>query len=273
MRRKILLALLLLLPAVFFVNRTFSQAPTISSFSPSSGSIGTLVTITGTNLSNPSSFTIGGVSAIAVSNDGTTLVGMMMPGATTGNISITTSAGSITAANNFSVKPTDFPSVQQGDKLIDTTSPTNIGAQGTSVAISADGNKAVVGDFGFNSGLGCVRTYVRNGSAWSIESTLTMSDTARIFSFGWTLAINADGNTLVVSSMSKDNWQNNVFVFNHSSGAWIQEGDKLDISGSSVHHGYPLAISADGNTILSGINGINSGFDVFIRNGNMVKAN
>lgn len=264
MRRKILLALLLLFPAVFFVNRTFSQAPTISSFSPSAGSIGTLVTITGTNLNNPSSFTIGGVSAITVSNDGTKLVGMVMPGATTGNISITTSGGLISAANIFSVTPTDYPSIQQGDKLVDANG-SNVGYQGSAVAISADGNTAVVGDFNYNVDKGAVRIYTRNGSTWSLENTFTLSDSDNAFSFGWTLALNADGTTLVVGALSHVNNTNVVFVYKKSAGIWAQQGNQLEISGSIFHHGNPLAISADGNTFLFGVNGMNTGFDVFTR--------
>lgn len=196
--------------AVFTVNSSFGQSPTITSFSPSSGSVGTLVTITGTNLNNPTTFTIGGISAITVSNNGTTLVGMLMPGATSGHISISTTGGSITTANNFSVTATDYPSIQQGDKLVDANG-SNVGYQGSAVAISADGNKAVVGDFNYNGDKGAVRIYARNGSTWSLENTFTLSDADNAFSFGWALALNADGTTLVVGALSHvDN--TNVYV-------------------------------------------------------------
>ncbi|MCA6462403.1 MAG: IPT/TIG domain-containing protein, partial [Chitinophagaceae bacterium] len=70
----------------------FSQ-PTISGFSPQIGSVGTLVSITGTNLNNPTSILIGGIAAIPISNDGTTLVAMVMPGATTGEVSVSSAGG------------------------------------------------------------------------------------------------------------------------------------------------------------------------------------
>ena len=60
--------------------------PTITSFGPVTGPVGTLVTITGTHLDNPTAFIIGGVPAIVISNTGTQLVGMVMPGAATGGI-------------------------------------------------------------------------------------------------------------------------------------------------------------------------------------------
>ena len=84
-------------------------APTISSFTPVMGSVGTLVTIIGTNLTGSTAFTIGGVNAIVISNTGTLLVGMVMPGATTGKVSITTAGGNFISSGNFIVTPTpDF---------------------------------------------------------------------------------------------------------------------------------------------------------------------
>ena len=46
---------------ILFLNVVNAQSPTITSFTPSSGSVGSLVTITGTNLGNPTVLTIGGV--------------------------------------------------------------------------------------------------------------------------------------------------------------------------------------------------------------------
>ena len=81
--------LLLFSLTLFCIAGAFGQAPTITSFNPASGAVGTLVTVTGTNLGNPTGFTIGGVAAITVSGTGTQLVGMVMPGATPGNVSVT----------------------------------------------------------------------------------------------------------------------------------------------------------------------------------------
>src|SRR5476651_54751 len=94
----------LLLFLCFLINlKAIAQAPTISSFSPSSGPVGTLITITGTNLSNPNAFTVGGVAALIVSNTGTQLIGFVMPGALTGPVSIANANGVIAGSGNFSV--------------------------------------------------------------------------------------------------------------------------------------------------------------------------
>jgi len=102
------------------LNRTIILLPTITSFGPANGAIGTLVTINGTNLSSPTAFTIGGQNALVVSNTGAVLVAMVMPGATTGAVSITTAGGAVNGSGNFTVTPTLCPSTQQGTKLVGT---------------------------------------------------------------------------------------------------------------------------------------------------------
>ena len=66
------------------------QAPVINSFSPSTGYVGSLVTIKGNNLNNSTSVSIGGINAIIVSAENTNLVAVVMPGAVTGIVSVAT---------------------------------------------------------------------------------------------------------------------------------------------------------------------------------------
>ena len=89
---------------------------TITSFLPSSGSVGTLVTITGT-------------------------------------ISVTTALGTGTSSSSFTVTAFAYPSVQQGSKLVGTGAVNggNGAHQGESVSLSADGTTAFVGGDGDNS--------------------------------------------------------------------------------------------------------------------------
>lgn len=123
-----------------------AQPPVITSFSPQSGAIGSLVTIVGTDLQMATSLTIGGANAVIVNNTyNDTLVGMVMPGTTTGNIVLNTMGGNTTSTNNFTVTPTLCPGVQQGEKLVGTGQVGN-SAQGKGVAVSADGNTVIVGD-------------------------------------------------------------------------------------------------------------------------------
>jgi hypothetical protein len=244
---KKLLTLALILWIVQLVN---AQAPTISSFTPSSGPVGTLVTITGTNLSSPSAFSVGGVSAIAVSNSGTSLVGMVMPGATTGAVSVTTAGGTATGGSNFAVTPTYYPEFQQGNKLVGTG---NVGAssQGTAVAVSADGNTAIVG--GPLDGAAWV--YVRSGSTWTQQgSKLVGTGVVGNSNQGYSVALSADGNTALVGGYYDNGYTGAVWVYTRSGGVWTQQGNKLVGTGSigTAYQGRSVALSADGNTAIVG---------------------
>lgn len=53
-----------------------AQAPAISSFMPAQGSVGTLVTITGTGLNTPESVEIGGKLALVIASTPTSITPM-----------------------------------------------------------------------------------------------------------------------------------------------------------------------------------------------------
>ena len=252
---------------------TYVIASSITSFSPASGSVGTLVTITGTGLDSPTAFTIGGVAAIVISNTGTQLVGMVMPGAVTGAVSITTAGGTAAGTGSFMVTATGYPSVQQGAKLVGTG---NVGTarQGRSVALSADGNTAIVGGYMDNSYQGAAWIYVRSGSAWTQQgSKLVGTGAVGAAQQGISVALSADGNTALVGGNMDNTNQGAVWVFTRSGTTWSQQGAKLVGTGvvvGNVHQGWSLALSADGNTVMVGGSDDNSGVGaawVYIRTG------
>ena len=234
--------------------------PTVTGVSPSTGPVGTLVTITGTNLGNPTAFTIGGVTAIAVSDDGTSLVGMVMPGATTGTVTVTTAAGTATDAGNFTVTATPYPNVQQGGKL---TGADNTGAanQGYSVAISANGNTAIVGGYHDNSNQGAAWVYTRSGSTWTQQgSKLVGTGNTGAACQGWSVSLSADGNTALVGGYEDNSNQGAAWVWTRSGSTWTQQGNKLVGAGNmgAAYQGSSVSLSADGNTAIVGGNGDNS---------------
>jgi hypothetical protein len=233
---------------------TFVAAPTISSFTPTTGSVGTLVTITGTNLSNQTSLSIGGVSAIPISNTGNTIVAMVMPGAITGSVSLTTASGMATGIGNFTVATTKYPSVQQGSKLVGTGGVGN-DYQGQSVAVSADGNTAVVGGYADNNAIGAVWIYTRSGSVWTQQGTKLIGTGAiGNAELGQSVAISADGNTIIAGGPYDNSNQGAAWVFTRTAGVWTQQGNKLVGTGNvgSANQGFSISLSADGNTALIG---------------------
>src|SRR6266508_5053237 len=84
---------------------TGAGAPTITSFNPTSGPVGTSVTISGTNFTGATQVSINNVNApcFAVNGEGTRITVAVPTGATTGPIRVTTPGGTATSSTNFTV--------------------------------------------------------------------------------------------------------------------------------------------------------------------------
>jgi hypothetical protein len=90
---------------------------------------------------------------------------------------------------------------QQGNKLVGSGA---IGAafQGISVALSADGNTAVLGGRLDNNSTGAVWVYARSAGTWTQQgSKLVGSGAIGAASQGDMVALSADGNTAIVGGL------------------------------------------------------------------------
>jgi Metallo-peptidase family M12/Calx-beta domain len=87
----------------FAITGPNSPLPTMSGFSPGSGVPGTSVTITGTNFLPIVGVTFNDIPATFVQNSTTELVAIVPAGATTGQLRVTTSQGTVVGASNFVV--------------------------------------------------------------------------------------------------------------------------------------------------------------------------
>jgi outer membrane protein assembly factor BamB len=98
---------LLIVPAGNTVSAyVHGSAPTVTSFSPASGPVGTTVTITGTDLSGATAVSVNGIamSSFTVNSD-TQITAVVGAGTTTGPISVTTADGTGTSSGNFTLIP------------------------------------------------------------------------------------------------------------------------------------------------------------------------
>jgi hypothetical protein len=82
---------------------TVVAAPVVTSFTPTSGPVGTVVTVSGTGFTGASSVTFDGTSASFLEVSDVELTATVPAGATTGPIAVTTGAGTGTSAGGFTV--------------------------------------------------------------------------------------------------------------------------------------------------------------------------
>src|SRR5207253_1528418 len=142
--------------------------------------------------------------------------------------------------------------IQQGEKLIG-DGEVEAGYFGWSVALSADGNTALVAGPADNNGVGAVWVFTRSGDTWTQQGEkLTASGEIGAGRFGGKLALSADGNTALVGAAADNDDVGAAWVFTRSGETWTQQGEKLTGGGEvgTGRFGGSVALSADGNTAL-----------------------
>jgi hypothetical protein len=93
-----------------FVVTVTAGPPSVSSFTPPSGPVGTAVTINGSNFINVTAVKFNGVSASSFTIESATQIRAVVPaGTSVGKISVVTGTGSAASATNFQVTTTALP--------------------------------------------------------------------------------------------------------------------------------------------------------------------
>jgi hypothetical protein len=148
--------------------------------------------------------------------------------------------------------------VQQGSKL--TPSDAAGKAQfGESVAVSADGNTAVVGGDLDDGTVGAAWIFSRSGSTWTqVGPKLTGGGESGGGRFGSDVAVSGDGHTALIGGFTDASNVGAAWVFVKSGSSWDQQGPKLTGSGEVGQGRFgQVALSADGNTAVVGAPGDN----------------
>ena len=143
---------------------------------------------------------------------------------------------------------------QQGGKLVgsDASGPA---AQGMSVALSGDGNTALLGGWMDNGGAGATWAFTRSAGVWNQQGPkLAGSGAVGQSHQGWSVALSADGDTALVGAFQDGQGAGAAWVFTRSGGVWTEQGGRLVSAGSigPANLGWSAALSADGNTALLG---------------------
>ena len=163
---------------------------------------------------------------------------------------------------------------QQGPKLVGAGAINQpvYAQQGWSVALSDDGSTAVVGGPHDNTYKGAVWVFTRSGSSWSAGGHKLIANDAVEAAFqGQSVALSADGSTLIVGGPGDNLDVGAAYVFTQSNGVWTEQKKLVasDSIGNSAQ-GTSVGLSADGNTaIVGGVydNGNIGAAWIFVRSG------
>ncbi len=149
--------------------------------------------------------------SVALSADGSTaLVGGPRDNGDVGAVWVFTRTGSTWA--------------QQGDKLTG-GGAAGRGWFGVSVALSSDGNTALVGGYNDNGEVGAAWVFTRSGSTWAQQGDkLTGGGEVGAGSFGSSVALAGDGGTALVGGPRDNNGVGAAWVFTRSGSTWAQQG-------------------------------------------------
>jgi len=147
--------------------------------------------------------------------------------------------------------------IQQGSKLFPGNSIGSTIFHGYSVALSSDGNTAIVGGIGDNANAGAAWIYTRSvGGIWTVEAKLVGVGAIGKASQGFSVALSADGNTAIVGAIGDNTNAGAVWIFKRTGSSWAQQGFKLVGTGAvgNAQQGVAVSLSADGNTAIVGGN-------------------
>lgn len=121
------------------------------------------------------------------------------------------------------------PLIQQGPKLT-ASDETGDGYFGDTVALSADGNTALIGGSTDNStptgvGVGAAWVFTRSEGVWTQQGPkLTANDETGNGEFGSSVALSSDGATALIGGADDNSDAGAAWVFTRSGGVWTQQG-------------------------------------------------
>jgi hypothetical protein len=130
---------------------------------------------------------------------------------------------------------------------------------GTSVSMSSDGAKFIVGAYAEDtagSGAGAAYIFAYNGSSWVQEAKIVASDGQGSDDFGYDVAMSGDGTKVIIGAKDEDTGGSNAgaaYIFVFSSGSWSQQ-QKIQSSDIQAgdYFGSSVAMSSDGTKVMVG---------------------
>jgi hypothetical protein len=192
--------------------------------------------------------------SIALSADGATaLVGAPADNGFAGAAWVFTRVGPTWTQQGPKLTVNDATDAEEGERC---AAEVNECGFGRSVALSADGDTALIGAPRANEAQGAAWVFIRSGSTWSqFGAKLTGSDEAAgRGSFGRSVALSGDGATALVGAPRDSGGRGAAWAFARSASGFLAQGSRLtgaDELGAGFF-GRSVALSSDGSTGLIG---------------------
>jgi hypothetical protein len=143
------------------------------------------------------------------------------------------------------------PFLQQGEKLV-AAGVSELAEQGSSVAISANGETALVGGLAYNSFDGAAWVYTRSGSTWTQQAKLVSKEASGNVQQGYSVALSANGDTALVGGKTYTG-SGAAWVFTRAGSTWTERAKLVGSEASGdAEQGDSVALSANGETALIG---------------------
>ena len=125
---------------------------------------------------------------------------------------------------------------------------------GHSVALSADGHTALIGDPTQDEEAGAAYVFTGSGSEWTQQAELTGSDEAARWNFGASAALSADGHTALVGAPAPG--AGSAYVFAGGGSTWTQQSeltpDDAEVKSFDGWFGDAVALDSEGDVALVG---------------------
>ena len=116
--------------------------------------------------------------------------------------------------------------VQKGSEL---GGPSDTDKFGSSIQLNGDGTVLVVGARGHNSDAGLVRVFEWNGNDWAQRGSDLSAGEGNNW-FGYSVAIDEAGDSIVVGAPYTNDWKGAVRVYDWDGSNWNQRGDDLTVA-------------------------------------------
>ncbi len=128
------------------------------------------------------------------------------------------------------------------------------GRFGKSVALSADGSTALVGDPSANGQRGSAWVFALSGASSTVQAQLSDPEAAHFDHFGRSVALSGDGSTALIGDPGDSEYRGSALVFTRTGGAWTRSPGKLagEAAVGPARFGKSVALSGDGATALVG---------------------